>query len=158
MLLLFLPALVNHDLSVLVQTGNIAITDTELCAVIVASAGIEIDVYLPVTDGLDKLVLVEVREFEDIIIEEVFLTFFAFTFTLNVSPDIEAIFEFRSGLMKKVVETPVRNNVEITEVTGPIFNTLGPTGVALVGVSVVEDYFNFTFLIVDIDFETTIRE
>ena len=64
MFLFVLPSLVNYHLGVLVERWDVAVADAELCPVVVAGAGIKVDVYLAVADGLDELILVEGGELQ----------------------------------------------------------------------------------------------
>ena len=120
---------------------------------VVSRAGIEVDVYLAVADGLNELGLVEVRELQHVVVEEVLLALLAFAFALDVGADIEAVFELGAGLVEEVVEAPIGHDVEVAEVSGPLHNALGPIGVAFVGVGVVEDDFNLALVVVDVDFQ-----
>ena len=73
---------------------------SELGAVIVAGSCIEININLALTDGINKLVLVELREFQNVVIEEVVLPFAVFDFKLLVGLNVETVCEFHASLME----------------------------------------------------------
>ena len=58
---------------------------------VVSSTSIEVNVYLAVTDGLDELVLVKIREFKHVVIQEELFTLLAFSLMLNISTNIKTV-------------------------------------------------------------------
>ena len=85
---------------------------------IVSSTSIKIDIYLAVANGLDKLVLVESGELEDVVVEEVFFAVLCLALTFDVSTDIEAVLELGAGFVEEVVEAPIGYDVEVTKKIG----------------------------------------
>lgn len=61
---------------------------------------IEININLALTDGVNKLILVELRQFQNIVIEEKVFALAIFDFKLLVGLDIEAIREFNTSFME----------------------------------------------------------
>ena len=58
---------------------------------VVSGASIEVDVYFAVANGLDETLLVEVREFQHIVVEEILLAFAPNGFALDLGTDVKAV-------------------------------------------------------------------
>lgn len=125
---------------------------------IMSSTCIKVNINFAITDGLNKLVLVKSGKLKDVIIKEVFLPTLSRSFAFDIGSNIEAVFEFCSSLVKKVVKPPIRNYIKIAEMTCTLFDAFRPCLMALIGMSIFKDDFNLAFLVVDIHFEATVSK
>ena len=130
---------VNHYLSILVKRRYVVVLDAELCAVIVASASVEVNVYLAIADGLDETLLIEIGKFKIVVVQKVLLTFASNGFGFYIGSHIKTVLQFGSCLVEEVVKSPIRYDVKVLGMSDTFIDTFKPFRVSSVGVLAVEE-------------------